>query len=71
MTIEAKGTAGGAGRRIRLGMVGGGEGAFIGGVHQIPARLDDQYVLVAGALASSPEKARRSGLASATSPFPC
>lgn len=50
-------------RRIRLGMVGGGEGAFIGGVHRFAARLDDQYELVAGALASSPEKARRSGLA--------
>ena len=44
-------------------MVGGGEGAFIGGVHRIAGRLDDQYELVAGALASSPEKARRSGLA--------
>ena len=63
MTIEAKSSAGSAGRRIRLGMVGGGEGAFIGGVHRIAARLDDQYELVAGALASSAEKARRSGLA--------
>jgi predicted dehydrogenase len=63
MTIEAMSAAGGASRRIRLGMVGGGEGAFIGGVHRIAARLDDQYELVAGALASSPEKARRSGLA--------
>jgi predicted dehydrogenase len=49
--------------RIRLGMVGGGEGAFIGAVHRIAARLDDEYELVAGALSSSPEKARRSGLA--------
>jgi len=63
MTIEAKSSAGSAGRRIRLGMVGGGEGAFIGGVHRIAARLDDHYELLAGALASSPEKARRSGLA--------
>ena len=63
MTIEAKGSGAAAGRRIRLGMVGGGEGAFIGGVHRIAARLDDQYELVAGALASTPEKARRSGLA--------
>ena len=47
--------------RIRLGMVGGGEGAFIGAVHRIAARLDDHYVLVAGALSSTPEKARRSG----------
>jgi predicted dehydrogenase len=42
-------------------MVGGGEGAFIGGVHRFASRLDDQYELVAGALASSPEKAMRSG----------
>lgn len=48
--------------RIRLGMVGGGEGAFIGAVHRIAARLDDHYELVAGALSASPEKARRSGL---------
>jgi len=63
MTIEAKNDMAAAARRIRLGMVGGGEGAFIGGVHRIAARLDDQYELVAGALASTPEKARRSGLA--------
>jgi predicted dehydrogenase len=47
--------------RIRLGMVGGGEGAFIGAVHRMAARLDDQYELVAGALSASPEKATRSG----------
>ncbi len=46
--------------RIRLGMVGGGEGAFIGAVHRIAARLDDRYELVAGALSASPDKARRS-----------
>ena len=51
------------GRRIRLGMVGGGEGAFIGGVHRIAARLDDRYDFVAGALSSTPEKAARSGAA--------
>jgi len=39
-------------RRIRLGMVGGGQGASIGAVHRIAARLDDQYELVAGALSS-------------------
>jgi len=47
-------------RPIRLGMVGGGEGAFIGGVHRIAARLDGQFQLVAGALSSTPEKARAS-----------
>jgi predicted dehydrogenase len=49
--------------RIRLGMVGGGEGAFIGGVHRMAARLDGHYELVAGALSSTPEKAMRSGAA--------
>lgn len=48
-------------RRIRLGMVGGGKGAFIGAVHRIAARLDDRFELVAGALSSTPEKARASG----------
>jgi predicted dehydrogenase len=44
-------------------MVGGGEGAFIGAVHRIAARLDDRYQLVAGALSSKAETARRSGAA--------
>ncbi|MEM7644846.1 MAG: Gfo/Idh/MocA family oxidoreductase [Pseudomonadota bacterium] len=47
--------------RIRLGMVGGGNDAFIGAVHRIAARLDDRYELVAGALSSTPEKAQASG----------
>ena len=45
--------------RIRLGMVGGGNDAFIGAVHRIAARIDDQYELVAGALSSTPEKSQR------------
>jgi predicted dehydrogenase len=45
---------------IRLGMVGGGQGAFIGGVHRIAARLDGAFVLVAGALSSDPERAKAS-----------
>ena len=49
MAIEGKGE-GRLGRRLRLGMVGGGQGAFIGAVHRIAARLDDRYELVAGAL---------------------
>ncbi len=48
-------------RRVRLGMVGGGKGAFIGGVHRIAARLDDGYTLVCGALSSDPARARVSG----------
>ncbi|HEY0918289.1 Gfo/Idh/MocA family protein [Devosia sp.] len=47
--------------RIRLGMVGGGTGAFIGYVHRIAARLDGDYELVAGALSSRPAVARESG----------
>jgi predicted dehydrogenase len=43
-------------RRLRLGMVGGGPGAFIGAVHRIAARMDDCYELVAAALSSDPEK---------------
>ncbi|HVH72788.1 MAG TPA: Gfo/Idh/MocA family oxidoreductase, partial [Candidatus Dormibacteraeota bacterium] len=43
-------------RRLRLGMVGGGPGAFIGAVHRIAARLDDRYELVAAALSSDPER---------------
>ncbi|WP_170451964.1 Gfo/Idh/MocA family protein [Ruegeria arenilitoris] len=49
--------------RIRLGMVGGGNDAFIGGVHRIAARLDDRFELVAGALSSTPEKSIESGRA--------
>ena len=45
-------------RRLRLGMVGGGPGAFIGGVHRMALRIDDRYELVAGAMASDPGRAR-------------
>ena len=54
MTIE--GTTETRAPRIRLGMVGGGAGAFIGGVHRMAARLDDRFDLVAGALSSTAEK---------------
>lgn len=47
--------------RIRLGMVGGGNDAFIGGVHRMAARLDDKFELLAGALSSTPKKSRESG----------
>ncbi len=60
MSIEGRNDAG-KGGKIRLGMVGGGEGAFIGAVHRLAARMDGHYELVAGALSSTPEKARRSG----------
>ena len=44
-------------------MIGGGEGAFIGAVHRIAARIDDEYELVCGAFSSDPEKSKRSGAA--------
>jgi predicted dehydrogenase len=47
--------------RLRLGMVGGGRGAFIGEAHRIAARLDDHYELVAGALSSDPQLGLESG----------
>jgi predicted dehydrogenase len=46
---------------IRLGMVGGGRDAFIGGVHRIASRIDGHYDLVAGAFSSTPEKSQASG----------
>jgi predicted dehydrogenase len=64
MSIESvNATEGSAGRRLRLGMVGGGEGAFIGAVHRIASRIDDQYQLVAAAPSADAERARRSGAA--------
>ncbi|WP_322044283.1 Gfo/Idh/MocA family oxidoreductase [Paraburkholderia sp. J67] len=48
---------------IRIGMVGGGEGAFIGAVHRMAARLDGQYRLVAGAFSSDAQRSRASGMA--------
>ncbi|MEM4989657.1 Gfo/Idh/MocA family oxidoreductase [Collimonas sp. H4R21] len=50
-------------RRLRLGMVGGGDGAFIGAVHRMAARLDDHYELVAGALSGNPLRAASSAAA--------
>lgn len=46
--------------RVRLGMVGGGQGAFIGAVHRIAARMDGAFDLVAGALSSDPGRAASS-----------
>ena len=48
-------------KRIRLGMVGGGTGAFIGYVHRVASRIDGDYELVAGALSSRPDVALESG----------
>ncbi len=45
---------------LKLGMVGGGQGAFIGGVHRIASRIDGKFQLVAGALSSDPARAAAS-----------
>jgi predicted dehydrogenase len=51
-----------AAHKLRLGMVGGGRGAFIGAVHRMAARLDDKWEMVAGALSADPRNAEASGL---------
>src|SRR5271168_3357025 len=61
MAIEGK-DYGSVSRRLRLGMVGGGRGAFIGAVHRLAARMDDRYELVAAALSSDPAKSRAAAL---------
>jgi predicted dehydrogenase len=48
-------------RKLRMGMVGGGRGAFIGGVHRRAANLDGNIDLVAGAFSSDPKKSKLSG----------
>ena len=48
-------------RKLRMGMVGGGPGAFIGPVHRMAAELDGKIELVAGAFSQSPEKSRQAG----------
>ena len=48
-------------RKIRMGMVGGGRGAFIGGVHRMAAALDGQIEFVCGAFSADPEKSKLSG----------
>src|SRR4026207_283554 len=55
-------------RPLRWGMIGGGEGAFIGAVHRMAARVDGRYQLVAGVFSSGAEKTRRSGGARGVAP---
>ncbi|WP_219733339.1 Gfo/Idh/MocA family protein [Hymenobacter sp. NBH84] len=47
--------------KLRLGMIGGGQGSFIGGVHRMAASLDGLYELVAGAFSSNPDTSRATG----------
>ncbi|WP_374338856.1 Gfo/Idh/MocA family protein [Leeia sp.] len=57
--------------RIRTGMIGGGQGAFIGAVHRLAMRFDNRFDLLAGALSSQPERARQSGLELGLAPERC
>src|SRR5436305_11173005 len=47
-------------RKLRMGLIGGGQGAFIGRVHATAAVLDNRAALVAGALSSDPARAKAS-----------
>ncbi|MBT8362343.1 MAG: Gfo/Idh/MocA family oxidoreductase, partial [Deltaproteobacteria bacterium] len=49
------------GRRLRLAVIGGGPGSFIGAMHRQAARIDDRYELVAGVLSSNPDRAKQAG----------
>jgi predicted dehydrogenase len=49
------------GRRLRLGVIGGGEGSFIGAVHRAAARIDDRFEIVAGVFSSNAERSRDLG----------
>ena len=49
------------GRRLRLAVIGGGPGTFIGAMHRQAARLDDRYQLVAAALSSDPQRSVSAG----------
>jgi predicted dehydrogenase len=48
-------------RKLRMGMVGGGKGAFIGAVHRMAANLDGEIELVCGAFSSDPQKSKETG----------
>lgn len=48
-------------KRLRMGLIGGGEGSFIGSIHRMAMRLDDKYEVVAGVLNSTSEASRKSG----------
>ena len=50
-------------RKLRMGMIGGGQGSFIGEVHRIASRLDGMIDLVCGAFSSTPERSLESGKA--------
>ena len=49
-------------KKLKLGMIGGGQGAFIGAVHRIAARIDNEYELVCGAFSATPQVSLASGI---------
>ena len=51
------------GRKLRVGIVGGGQGSFIGAVHRIAVELDGQAEVVAGAMSTDPQRAEASARA--------
>ena len=57
------------GRKLKLAMIGGGPGSFIGGVHRMAARIDDRYQLINGVFSSAPEKSRRAAEAMRLDPL--
>jgi predicted dehydrogenase len=59
------------GRRLRLGVIGGGHGSFIGETHRQAARMDDRYEIAAGALSSDPDKSRAQGRSIGLPPDRC
>jgi len=59
------------GRRLRLAVIGGGPGSFIGAMHRQAARLDDRFELVAAALSSDPERSRSAGIDIGIAPERC
>ncbi len=56
------------GRKLRLAVIGGGSGSFIGAMHRQAARLDDRYEIVAGVLSSNPAKSKKDGMEIGISP---
>ena len=48
-------------RKLRMGMIGGGPGAFIGAIHRIAANMDGEIELVCGAFSSDPERSKQAG----------
>ena len=59
------------GRRLRLAVIGGGPGSFIGAMHRAAARIDDRYELVAGALSSDPDRSVAAGRSLGLDPGRC